>query len=560
MSAEASSRARANLGFLLFIAGMGGLLYGYDVGIIGAALLYLAKTINLTLAQESLVVAAVLAGGTISSLVAGALADLIGRRKLMIAAGLMFVASVVLIVIARSFVPLFLGRALQGLSAGMIAVVIPLYLAECLPAGIRGRGTAAFQLMLTTGILIALAVGSHYTKGVAAAELAAAGNAGLLLDAQDHAWRAMFQSAIYPGVIFLLGTFVVTESPRWLYRRGRKEEALAALQRSRAPAEADLEFAEMSKSLAPSGPGTTGGGSLLQRKYVLPFVLTCAVLGLTQATGINSILQFIVVILRQAGLDAAVAAEKATLVTAVNVVFTVVGLLLVDRLGRRVLLMTGTGGIALSLLVAASVFHGFESKRVDVTALLASRVEGRALAVRVDATALGLPANSDPAQLVVLYAYGEKERLASGFSNSVDPVLKIAADPDGGPLTIRRAKFGAIPDAGTGNLVMICLMVFIACFAIGPGVCVWLALSELMPTRIRSLGMGLGLLINQGVSTAIAAVFLPFVGNYGYAAIFIFWAVCTVGYFLIAAFLLPETKGRTLEEIEAAFDKKSAAT
>jgi hypothetical protein len=107
--------------------------------------------------------------------------------------------------------------------------------------------------------------------------------------------------------------------------------------------------------------------------------------------------------------------------------------------------------------------------------------------------------------------------------------------------------------------VAICLAVFITFFSVGPGVCVWLALSELMPTRIRSVGMGIALLINQGVSTGIAAFFLPIVGNYGYFAMFGFWAACTVIYFITAAFFLPETKGRTLEEIEEYFEGKKTA-
>jgi MFS family permease len=175
-------------------------------------------------------------------------------------------------------------------------------------------------------------------------------------------------------------------------------------------------------------------------------------------------------------LEAASAAGKATAVTAVNVVFTVLGLVLVDRIGRKALLKLGTGAIALALAVGAVVFW--------------------------------------------------------------------------------RIQAGALPAApSTGLIVTACLMVFVAGFATGPGVCVWLALSELMPTRIRSLGMGIGLLVNQGISTAIAAMFLPVVKSHGYAAMFAFWAVCTVGYFLVAAFWLPETKGRTLEEIEAEFAK-----
>jgi SP family myo-inositol transporter-like MFS transporter 13 len=124
------------------------------------------------------------------------------------------------------------------------------------------------------------------------------------------------------------------------------------------------------------------------------------------------------------------------------------------------------------------------------------------------------------------------------------------------PLTIEKVLIGPVPDKTHGWLVAMCLFGFMAFFAIGPGVCVWLALSELMPTRIRSNGMSIALLVNQFVSTSIAAVFLPTVGKYGYAAMFFFWAGCTVVYFVTAAFFLPETKGKTLEEIEQLFDKR----
>src|ERR1700735_5649913 len=141
--------------FVIFVAGVGGLLYGIDVGIIAAALLYLGKTVNLTVQQTSIIVAAVLGGGMCSSLVAGVLADWFGRKKMMIVSGLMFVTSVGLIVISQGFVPLLLGRLLQGASGGVIAVVVPLYLAECLSAKHRGKGTVVFQFMLTVGIVIA---------------------------------------------------------------------------------------------------------------------------------------------------------------------------------------------------------------------------------------------------------------------------------------------------------------------------------------------------------------------------------------------------------------------
>lgn len=503
---------------LLFIAGMGGFLYGYDIGIIGAALLYLGKTIDLTLREESLVVAAVLGGGMFSSLIAGGLADFIGRKKVMILSGILFVASVWLIVVAQSFVPLFLGRGLQGLSAGMIAVVIPLYLAESLPAAIRGRGTGAFQLMLTVGIFIAGTVGTHYTRR--AEMLTASAVADQIRAIQSAAWRDMFRSALYPGIVFLLGAFLVRESPRW----------------------------PIAKEAAPL-PGAAPVGSLLQRKYVVPFLLACAVLALNQATGINSVLQFVVVILQHAGLPPTIAAEHGSYVTLVNVVGTVIALFLVDRLGRTALLKIGTAGIVVAFIAAAVSFHHYESRNVDVTA--AVRLEltpAGTVAIPVDGAQLGHPEFAgQPTQLTVLYREAGKEKLATEVSSAPDPYVRLRTTD------ILRASFGPLPGKAAGDWTTVCLMLFIAAFSVGPGVCVWLALSELMPTRIRSWGMGIGLFINQFISTGIAALFLPFVGNFGYAAIFLVWGGFTVLYFLVAAFLLPETKGRTLEEIEAHF-------
>jgi MFS transporter, SP family, solute carrier family 2 (myo-inositol transporter), member 13 len=126
------------------------------------------------------------------------------------------------------------------------------------------------------------------------------------------------------------------------------------------------------------------------------------------------------------------------------------------------------------------------------------------------------------------------------------------------PLKIDNAWITPVPSSGNGWLVAVTLYLFIAFFAVGPGVCVWLALSELMPTRIRSNGMSIALLLNQGVSTTIAAIFLPTVGKYGYATMFFGFAACTVIYFITAFFFLPETKGKTLEEIEAHFEGAKA--
>ena len=545
--------------FLLFVAGMGGLLYGIDVGIIAAALLYLEKTINLTVGETSIIVAAVLGGSMFSSLVAGVLADWFGRKTMLVVSGLMFVGSVGLIVISQAFLPLFLGRLLQGMSGGVIAVVVPLYLAECLSAKTRGQGTAIFQFMLTFGIVVAALVGLFYTQRAESAIAAAAGNAELIKAAQNHAWRGMFLSVIYPGLIFFLGGFLVSESPRWLFRRGKKDQALAALRRSCSEDEAELEIREMETLVHHQKDQKAVSGasdSLLQHKYVIPFVIACVILACNQATGINSILGFLVVILKQAGMSASLATKGDVAVKVLNCVMTLVAVALVDKKGRKFLLTIGTGGIIIALVAAGLAFLAFESKRVDVREKVQAAVSGGGLTLPVNESTLGPAVGGRPMALTVFYSYGGGDKVETVLSNDPEPVLRIEPDPknpNAAPV-IKRAMYGPVPTEATGWLVTACLCLFIASFSVGPGVVVWLALSELMPTRIRSTGMGIALLLNQGVATGIAAVFLPTVGNFGYSAMFFFWAACTVIYFVTAAFFLPETKGKTLEEIEEYFE------
>jgi len=544
--------------FLIVIAGFGGLLYGIDIGVIAAALLYLSKTVDLTLAQTSAIVAAVLGGSMVSSLIAGLLADWAGRRKIMIASGLMFLASVALIVSSQGFTTLLLGRLLQGMSGGVIAVVIPLYLAECLGAHNRGRGTAVFQFMLTVGVVIASFTGLLYTRAAEAAIATAAGNSILIRAAENHAWRGMFLTTIYPGIIFFVGTLFLVETPRWLFRKGRIAEASTSLHRLLSPAEAELQMREM-ESLAHEHKQktlTASNDSLLQRKYIVPFVLACIVLACNQATGINSILGFLVVILKQAGMNSVHATQGNFIVEIVHCLMTIVAILLVDRKGRRFLLRIGTGGLIVSLIGCAFLFHTFETQRVNVQQAVQTEITGNSLHLPINTASLGPDIPGRSMALTVLYSYGHGDKVATALNTDHDPTLTIAPDPTdaGAPLTIRRAFYGPVASETTGWLITLCLGLFVSFFSLGPGVVVWLMLSELMPTRIRSTGMGIALFINQGVSTSIAAVFLTVVGTYGYYAMFLFWTACTILYFITATFFLPETKGRTLEEIEEYFE------
>jgi MFS family permease len=583
--------------FLLLVAGLGGLLYGVDVGIIAGALPYLEATSGLNAGQLSFIVAAVLLGSVISTLFAGLLADWMGRKPLMILSGLLFVASIPIIALADGYTPLVLGRLLQGISAGLIGVVVPLYLAECLGAAHRGKGTGIFQWLLTLGIVAAALIGMYFSIRVG--EVEKLNDAAQLLAFKDHAWRSIFWVALPPGVLFTIGSVLVAESPRWLFRRGRTDAARAALLRSRLPRQAEVELAEMAAAAAAEKTRTAarhglGRESLLRRKYVIPFVLACVILACNQATGINSIIGYNTTILLQSGLSDVEAHWGYVILTLVNFLVTIVGVVLVDRKGRKFLLSFGSAGIVVSLLAVGVLFHQTERLRVDarpaVQALVAADQTAtitfdEETAARLLATTgpAGSALTGRPSTLSVIYSYGDfrgatqvvrstdstaaplhltregcvpPNRVVAFFSN---PFASLEAARTA-PLKIENALITPVPSRRHGWLTAAAIFGFMAFFAIGPGVCVWLALSELMPTRIRSNGMSIALLINQAVSTGIAAVFLPTVGKYGYATMFFAFAGCTVVYFITAVFFLPETKGQTLEKIEEFFEKRGRKT
>ena len=580
--------------FLLLVAGLGGLLYGVDVGIIAGALPYLEATSHLNAGQLSIVVAAVLLGSVISTLFAGVLADWMGRKPLMILSGLLFVVSIPVIALSQGYWPLVFGRLLQGVSAGLIGVVVPLYLAECLAAANRGKGTGIFQWLLTLGIVCAAVVGIYYSLRVD--EVAKLGDAAKLLAFKDAAWRRIFWLSLPPGLLFVIGSFLVAESPRWLHRRGKKDAALKALLRSRSKEQAETELQEMEEtSAAEKSKGAAGGNqkeSLLRRKYVVPFVLACVILACNQATGINSIISYNTNILLQSGLSDVQAHWGYVVFTLVNFLLTIGGVLLVDRKGRKFLLSLGSAGIILSLICTGLLFHKTEKLRVDARDAVQGMVSAdQQLSLQYDAKSadallagMGKASGENSARATsfsLIYSYGDF-RSASKVARSDDvaakpieinrensvPANKVVAffsNPFGNleaaqtaPLKIENALITPVPSEHNGWLVAITLYLFVAFFAVGPGVCVWLALSELMPTRIRSNGMSIALLINQGFSTTIAAIFLPTVGKYGYATMFFGFAAFTIVYFVTAAFFLPETKGKTLEEIEAHFENAKA--
>jgi len=392
----------------------------------------------------------------------------------------------------------------------------------------------------------------------------------------------------------VIGSLFVAESPRWLFAQGKPEQAYAALLRSRTQERADLELAEMRQTLLAKATNTSGkptGGSLLQRRYVFPFLLACTILFCNTATGVNSLIGYNTSILLQSGLSDVYAHWGYVVFTFINFATTIGGMALVDRKGRRFLFILGTVGLTVCLICIGLLFLKTERLSLECNRIVQSMVGGdQTLTLTFDAgeadkllTALGYLGSEikrNHASLAVIYSYGgftaatsfvrsddrgatpiQITREACVPTNKVEAFFKNPfANLDAArtaPLKIDRALIGQIPDARNGWLVAAGLYLFIAFYALGPGVCVWLALSELMPTRIRSNGMSIALVINQLVATTLAGIFLPVVSKCGYSTMFFIFSGFGALYLMTVTFFLPETKGKTLEEIAHYFETAS---
>jgi MFS family permease len=446
---------RLPVGYLLAIAGLGGLLYGVDFGVIAAAEPYMKAMGVYSDSQISHVVGAVLLGGLLSSITAGWLCDFFGRKKMIVASSAMFLVAIPVVSLSLGCFPmLFAGRVLQGMSAGYMAVTMPMYLTETLPPEIRGRGTGVFQFSLGLGLVVAAGAGCLVATVFGASDTAdAAGRVA--------AWGANFWWTMVPVAALFLGALRLPESPVW----GKRGEG--GTNRTERTRETGLS----------GGTGAIEGGSLFSRRYVVPFLLACLVLTFNKTTGMSSFTSYLVTILHSAGFEGIFANWGQLAVKLTNMLVTIAAAALVDRKGRTWLLKIGTGGMAAGLAAIGSVFLAIE-------------------------------------------------------------------------------RFGVQATNFTGLLTMLAFFFMQVFYALGPGLCVWLVLSELMPKRIRANGMSIALFMNQLVAWGLASWFRPWVAAWGWSSMFFFFAANGVLYFITVCFI-PETKGKTLEELEHLFDKKT---
>lgn len=318
------------------IAGLGGILYGYDMGIIAAALIFVRSTFSLSTQMESLVVSVVTAGAMIGAVAGGTLADRLGRRTILVWGGVIFIAGSFLAPFAPNVFTLIAARLLLGIAVGFTSVTAPIYVAELAPPQSRGKLIGLYQFALTIGIALADLTG-YWLAG-------------------EHAWRLMFGLGAAPAIFFLLLVLTVPESPRWLMAHGRPEEASAVLNSYTDETGANLLLAEIRASLMIK----------IEKRWAAlwtPAVRKALLIAvgftvLQQVTGINTIIYYGPRIFSLAGIGSDKGAIFATLLVAVvNVLATVIALVLVDRVGRKPLLYWGVGGMTLSLFLLSGSFH-----------------------------------------------------------------------------------------------------------------------------------------------------------------------------------------------------------
>lgn len=337
--------ASSKLAFITTIATFGGLLFGYDTGVINGALLYMSRELHLTAADEGLVTSTLLFGAALGAVVGGRIADGLGRRQAILAIAVVFIVGTISCSLSPNRDALAICRFVLGLAVGGASVVVPTYLAELAPAETRGRIVTLNELMIVSGQLIAFAV-----------------NAAIGAAMGDHVyvWRWMLAVAILPAIVLFVGMLFMPQSPRWLVSRGRISEALDVLKRIRSASDAQAEVKEIEQLAKHEQSARIRAWDLLGTRWIRILLLIGIGIGIVQqVSGVNSIMYYGTQILSRSGLGDQGALVANVLNGVVSVVATFFGLSLIGKLGRRRMLLTGLIGTTVSLLMLAVVSHLF---------------------------------------------------------------------------------------------------------------------------------------------------------------------------------------------------------
>jgi major inositol transporter-like SP family MFS transporter len=453
---------RGFLARLTIISTLGGLLFGYDTGVISGALLYMRDDLAMSTAQEAWVVSSLLfPGAAFGAVLGGRLADALGRKKCLLICAVIFMVGAIGCATAPTVAIMVIARVLLGFGVGAASVACPLYLAEMAPAEKRGRMVTINELMIVAGQMLAFAI-----------------NALLAVVISDtHVWRIMLSVAAIPAVVLLVGMFLLPESPRWYAGRGRTADAERVLSLSRAPEDVTAELAGIAETVQAEGHSSRHAWRALRQNGWMRRLLLIGfgLAAVQQATGINTVNYYAPSILTASGLGEQAALIATISVGLINVIMTLVGIWLLGFIGRRRMLLIGVSGVVGAQLLIALAFT--------------------------------LP-QSDATSYTILAA-------------------------------------------------MLLFVAFVSAFI---GTCVWLLLSEIFPLAIRGLAMGLSVFVLWTVNATISFVFPQIVEAIGSTPTFLVFAAINAVSLLFVWRAVPETRGRSLETLEADFRTQALRT
>ena len=501
------------------IVALGGFLMGFDASVISGVVTFIEPEFGLSKIELGWAVASLTLTATLAMMVSGPLSDRFGRRAILKWAAILFSVSAVASALAPDYITLVIARMLGGLGVGAALIIAPMYIAEISPPDLRGRLVSFNQLNIVIGISVAF-FSNFLILRLAQSDLSWAQTLGL----DEWTWRWMLGVEALPALIYFITLHIVPESPRWLVMRGEKDQALSIMRRASGKATAEKEMIAIQESLAADAKLQRGSlRDLFQPSMRLVLMIGITVAVLQQITGINSVFFYAPMIFEQSGIGTDASFMQAVLVGLVNLVFTVVAMLLIDRLGRRPLLGFGLTGITVCMLLLA---YGFGTATYTLTAEAI-----QALPAGIDAAALqplaGQMFNSDVA-----------------FRESI--TLAIGADAFASYQSVLVSSAISL----NPTLILIGILGFVASFAVSLGPVMWVLFSELFPNRIRGIAISFVGLINSAVSFTVQLVFPWELETLGSSTTFLIYGVFAAAGLVMLMRFLPETKGRSLEQLE----------
>ena len=501
------------------VVALGGFVWGFDATVISGAVPFIQKYFRLTGDRGDwllgLAVSCLGWGALGGTAVAGFFSDRFGRKKVLITTAVFFTCSALLSALTTSFAVFVFSRVLGGIAVGGAILIAPVYIAEISPPALRGSMVSLNQLMIVLGISASFF--SNY----------------FLLDAGANNWRWMLGMDAVPAILYFFLLFAVPESPRWLFGKGQTERAEEILTKTCGQAEVEQAMVNIRRSFAQKAPEVRVSGLLSRRMSFIMFI-ALVIAFFQQITGINAIFYYLPTIFAQAGGGTDAAFKQAVLVGLVNLVMTFVAIRFVDRLGRKPLLVIGTAGMALSLLTCSWAFHASSYQLTEKSWVV-------------------LQENKVPAELIANLKTLEKNI----FPTDKDFILAMEAKMGSENLKPHR---DALLTAGLNiqaGLVLFAIIGFVASFAISLGPVMWVLLSEIFPNQYRGLGMSVAGFWNSAISASVTFIFPWELSHFGSAGTFLGYGLMAAAALVFVLLFIPETKGKSLEELENFLARKS---